>query len=141
MGLDMYLKADRFIFSSEAKPSIDLIPEGYEVESISIAAAYWRKQNAIHDWFVQNVQEGIDECQRVDVSRDKLAELVQVCTEVLADHELAPELLPTTSGFFFGSTEYDDWYFQGLEYTVQRLTALLRDLPAPHWDFTYCSSW
>ena len=23
-------------------------------------------------------------------------------------------LLPTTDGFFFGSTDYDDWYFDGL---------------------------
>jgi hypothetical protein len=44
---------------------------------------------------------------------------------VLADRTKADELLPTEGGFFFGGTEYDEYYFQDLEYTQRRLTELL----------------
>jgi hypothetical protein len=52
---------------------------------------------------------------------------------------LAPELLPTTGGFFFGDLEYNEWYFNTLERTEQELTALLSD---KSWDFMiYLASW
>ncbi len=33
---------------------------------------YWRKANGIHAWFVQNVQEGEDDCKEYYVSQSKL---------------------------------------------------------------------
>ena len=36
------------------------------------------------------------------------------------------KLLPTASGCFFGSTAYDDWYFNGLKYTLERFESLLK---------------
>jgi hypothetical protein len=44
---------------------------------------------------------------------------------VLADHSLAQELLPTQSGFFFGSTDYDEWYFSDVEDCKQQMEKLL----------------
>lgn len=38
-------------------------------------------------------------------------DLLSRCNEVLNDHSKASELLPTCAGFFFGSTDYDEWYF------------------------------
>ena len=35
--------------------------------------------------------------------------------------EFAMEHLPSRSGFFFGSTEYDDWYVRDLEDTVEQI--------------------
>ena len=34
--------------------------------------AYWLKANHIHNWFVQNLQDGVDECQYVFVEEDDL---------------------------------------------------------------------
>ena len=73
--------------------------------------AYWRKANAIHKWFVDNVQSGKDDCDSYEVSREQLVKLLGDCEQVKAHNELAEELLPTQSGFFFGSIEYDKWYF------------------------------
>ena len=39
-----------------------------------------------------------------------------ICDKVLDDNSLAEELLPTRSGFFFGSTDYDEWYFEDIKY-------------------------
>ena len=88
----------------------------------------WRKANQIHKWFVDNVQEGDDNCQRHYVSRETLQELLDRITTILdiktpvAREMKAEELLPTDiEGCFFGSKEYDDWYYQDLKHTKEIL--------------------
>lgn len=44
--------------------------------------AYWRKSNMIHKWFVENVQEGDDDCGYYEVSKEKLLELIHKCENV-----------------------------------------------------------
>jgi len=104
---------------------------------------YWRKANAIHRWFVEKIQDGVDNCAEYSVSTEDLVELRDICKQVLADPSKADELLPTQSGFFFGSTEVDEWYLEDLKYTVERLDVLL-DLPEVKdykINFYYSSSW
>ena len=88
----------------------------------------WRKANAIHKFFVDEVQEGDDNCQRHYVSRETLVELLDRITTILdiktpvAREMKAEELLPTDiEGCFFGSEEYDDWYYKDLEDTKKIL--------------------
>lgn len=141
MGLDMYLTAERYFWFNEEKPKIEAVPEGYEPKTVTVQAAYWRKANEIHKWFVDNVQNGEDECQPHYVPREKLVELRDLCQQVLDDHSKAPELLPTQAGFFFGGTEYDSWYFQGVQDTVEMIDKALASFPEKDWDFEYRSSW
>jgi hypothetical protein len=100
MGLDMYLKATRSLFGGEFGKSmktdslhrsikdlllsedIDLHPES-EMMTLKINIGYWRKANAIHAWFVKNVQGGKDEYQESPVERHQLLELKQACMTVL----------------------------------------------------------
>lgn len=56
--------------------------------NVSYTVAYWRKANHIHKWFVDNLQNGEDNCQRSYVSREKLNELLSVCHEVVKNSEL-----------------------------------------------------
>ena len=63
---------------------------------------YLRKANAIHHYIVENHADGIDECQIIELSRDDLEELHERVKAVVNDRSLAPELLPTSDGFFFG---------------------------------------
>ena len=72
------------------------------------------------------------------MSRGQLKELVDICKKVLDDHSLAEELLPTEEGFFFGSTDYDEYYYKDLEETVEMLEPLLEDEVG---EYSYCSSW
>lgn len=127
MGLDMYL------FESE-KENATFDDWKYSEELI-----YWRKANAIHRWFVVNVQDYKDDCEIYPVSKEKLEKLLYTCKEVLNDYTKAKELLPTKEGFFFGSTLYDDDYFDDIIFTMNNLIKILnrKDLK----NLYYCSSW
>lgn len=154
MGLDMYLSGKRYMskyFDAADSEKIAKVNEIFGVEGeedgdfgaqeVTFRVAYWRKANAIHKWFVDKCQDGVDECQETFVSREDLQKLVEICKSVLADMSKAEELLPTASGFFFGGTDYDEWYKQDLEYTVQRLEKVLNDTALTKMDFYYQSSW
>ena len=152
MGLDQYLKAERYLspashYGDDVNEAFHAVRKILDVEldndypsiAVRCTVGYWRKANAIHSWFVENVQGGVDECQDAYVSREKLAELLNTCEQVLGDHNLANDLLPTESGFFFGSTEYDEWYFGSLEETITIIkNALALD---NDYEFSYQSSW
>ena len=112
----------------------------------------WRKANQIHKWFVDNVQEGNDNCQRHWVPESKLEELLEIINEILEIEDpidrkaKAFHTLPTESGFFFGSEDYDDWYFEQLEDTKKVLDKLFNynaTAESGHRfdNFYYQSSW
>lgn len=107
--------------------------------TIGFPVAYWRKSNQIHNWFVTFVQDGNDNCQKHIVYRDRIEELRDLCVEVLEDNSKAEELLPNCEGFFFGSQEYDEYYFGDLQNTVEMLNRAL-ELPETY-DLYYQSSW
>ena len=157
MGLDMYLEASFSTRAYERPTDQDYadMREGKEVkiekspefedaiaaigfEDAPIDYAYnhfqyvfpiitWRKANAIHKFFVDEVQDGNDNCERHYVPRETLQELLDRITTILdiktpvAREMKAEELLPTQSGFFFGTEEYDDWYYKDLEDTKKTL--------------------
>ncbi len=149
MGLDMYLTAKRYVseyndadkeISTEIMRHFPELTALQTVQEISVRVGYWRKANAIHKWFVDHVQEGTDDCAPYDVSRDQLTALRDVCVRVRDwPSGLAAEQLPTANGFFFGGTDYDEWYFRDVENTIQIIDSCLQ-LPGS-WDFEYHSSW
>ena len=51
----------------------------------------------------------------------------------------ASKLLPSTSGFFFGSTDYDEWYFGNVQYTITLIENLLKVNDVM--DVYYQASW
>jgi len=131
MGLDMYLT-----YEYNTK------------EPIEREIVYWRKANAIHRWFVMNVQDGKDDCGQYRVSKSDLENLVRTCKKVLdkstdEDREaFAQYFLPTTSGFFFGPTDYDEWYFHHVQKTIEEISQFMEYMD--EWDnitITYHASW
>ena len=162
MGLDMYLEGSfsTRAYVSPTDADYEAMREGQEVtvskspELIDAIAAIgfedapiqhqwnhfqyvfpiitWRKANAIHKFFVDEVQKGNDNCERHYVSRETLQELLDRITTILdiktpvAREMKAEELLPTQSGFFFGTEEYDDWYYKDLEDTKKTLEKVFK---------------
>jgi hypothetical protein len=115
---------------------------------LDVECAYWRKANAVHDWFVRECQDGVDECQTSDaIDVEQLAHLRDLAQHAIeaydsGDPAKAAELLTPTSGFFFGSTEVDDWYRQDLVSTVEQLERAVRSAMAVGGvTFHYHSSW
>lgn len=148
MGLDMYLKAERFLWGggyehpdNEVSDKVSAAMGGTpgRVCEVKCDIGYWRKANHIHAWFVKNCQGGVDECQETEVNKDQLALLLDTCREVLADRSKAQELLPTQGGFFFGGTDYDQYYFDDVGNTIAILEKALT--MGPEWSITYQSSW
>ena len=152
MGLDMYLYKKNYIWQGEwIKPEARqevVVKKGGEVDNsikpervkyVVEEVGYWRKANQIHRWFVENVQSGTDDCGSYWVSREKLEELLDLCKQVRDDNSKAEELLPSVSGFFFGGTEYDEWYYEDINNTIKILEEVLADERGD--DFEYSSSW
>jgi len=81
---------------------------------------YFRKVNFVYNFFADKLE---NECCFAD--KADIEELISRCDKVLADHSLAEELLPTRSGFFFGSTDYDEWYFKDVEDCKKQMENLL----------------
>jgi hypothetical protein len=134
MELDMYLTADRYLsrYSEEDKNTLEELSKvkscllsDFRISNITYDLAYWRKANAIHNWFVKECQGGVYECQKTWVSIEQLKKLRDVCKIVLEDHSQAERLLPTGAGFFFGSTDYDEYYYQDLAQTVDIIDKIL----------------
>lgn len=158
MGLDQYLHAQKYVSEADwrgiesQRQFADIVKTmGLETVTreakllvpsaeVSIMVHQWRKANQIHKWFVDNVQYGEDDCRSYDVAREQLEELLALCVSVLSDRSLAEELLPVSEGFFFGSNEYADWYFEQIEETSKGLSLILTEIPSDY-TFTYQSSW
>lgn len=156
MGLDMYLTRHihvcNYSFDTAGQQMSAAImqalgikhPEHYANGSINIdlPAAYWRKANAIHGWFVQNVQGGNDDCRRYPVTHDQLNELRTLCQDAL-EGKHPKSALPPTDGFFFGNTSDDEYYREYLKHTIEQLDRVLDPANAvsEHDYFYYQSSW
>lgn len=155
MGLDMYLHAKKYVGgwshmqdTNEYRTLRNLFPDvpvsdGSPSAEVQFTVGYWRKANAIHNWFVQNVQGGEDECKPHYVERGQLIQLRDDCklemlvkTMALADHAGVVE---PTSGFFFGNDERDEWYYRSLEDTIKIIDKCLE--MTTDWSFEYQSSW
>ena len=84
----------------------------------------WRKANQIHHWFCENCK-----CLKPEVlymvTVEDLSKLCATMEKVLKNHKKAPLLLPTCQGFFYGSQEYDEWYFDELEYSLKHLKEII----------------
>lgn len=192
MGLDMYLYRKSYVrnwshMSPEELHQITVKKNKKthpwinpkNISGITELVGQWRKANAIHDWFVNHVQNGEDDCREYDVELSQLQELYDTCVLVrdntklvdgqikngysckevdgkfveipimepgktVADKSVAEDLLPTASGFFFGSTDYDEYYMEDINDTIRILEPLLKlEIPkgfnSP--DYSYRSSW
>ena len=150
MGLDMYVRAKRYLsdYNTADKIIKDMVNSSFtdlergniDINMVVGEAAYWRKANAIHKWFVENVQDNEDDCGEYYLDREHIKDLIEICKTVLNDRSKAVELLPTQSGFFFGDTNYDEYYFDDLQDAINQLEPLLNS-NYDKWEFYYHSSW
>lgn len=186
MGLDMYLYAEQYVSGYDFNPDAetekyrdlvsafnaeDVVDDSTPSAYVKFTVGYWRKANAIHKWFVEHCQDGVDDCRDAWVGREQLAELKETSEAVLKSlkmkdgkvyagstihpdgrveeryidgkvatfTEVAQDLLPTGDGFFFGGTDYDDWYATYLQDTINIVEKALK--LSDDWTFEYHSSW
>lgn len=204
MGLDMYLYAEKHISSYDYETingeltrrdnlmydkviesaGLNNLPASeYASTTVTKQVGYWRKANAIHGWIVRNLADGVDECQRIYMSRDDLISLRDSCVNELNNRSNAlpnkehksisvsdlseddvisklttaikeeskkkkgnvaladPLSLEPTSGFFFGSTDKDEYYYNDIERTVDIINSILAGTKDNEYSFYYQASW
>lgn len=155
MGLDMYLERRTYVKNWDHTPENKRIKitlegdtKGIDVKKVSYIieeAGYWRKANAIHGWIVDNLADGKDECQPIYLTQEKMQQLYDICVQLLSskDESMVEKLLPPRQGFFFGSYQIDDWYWQDLQQTVDILRPALDDLRlnGGYAEYYYQASW
>lgn len=95
MGLDIYFHLNK---------------EGQEETS---EIGYFRKVNFLVSFFEDYGE--VENLKPLKIEKSWVKDLINCCDEVLKDNSKADELLPTATGFFFGSTEYDERYFYYVE--------------------------
>jgi hypothetical protein len=176
----MYLSKRTYVknwghMSPEERHEITVKKNGQEVSTIKkeriseiIEEIHsWRKDNHIHSWFVNNIQDGEDNCREYYVPKNQLQELLDTCktvkeslenttkkkiqveagtfngekiyeeVETFEDTSVAEELLPRQSGFFFGNLLYDAYYLQSITETIDVLEECIKE----DGDYYYSSSW
>lgn len=180
MGLDMYLNKKNYVGNNyrddkdrvkltKSKRAKELGIKNDRITYIEENIGYWRKANAIHKWFVDNVQEGEDDCRDYYVSQEQLKELLGVCQEVLmkaviktisvefseyedgrivkkkekqrviVNADVIAKILPTEEGFFFGCTDYNEYYLRDIEDTIKIIENAIKEPNIS--SFYYKSSW
>ena len=154
MGLDMYLRLEEHSkcpvkgFGGDGD-TYHRDPNNWVCVTKEYAVCDWRKANHIHHWFVQNVQDGNDDCGQYPVKPDHLHTLRADCMFALdswnrGEYKVCHDVMPTASGFFFGSTEYDEYYADDLRKTIKVCDSLIHHLEANDslWSEAYYqSSW
>ena len=155
MCLDMYLNAKAYIGGRENTVKVEITHyDGNKekrtyrnIKDVTYEVGYWRKANAIHKWFVENCQDGNDDCKNYYVSEVDLKKLKETCELVLAsrgtadEKKVVSENLPPCEGFFFGSTDVDEYYFQDLEETIKIVDKALKEIEENGVDIYYCAWW
>lgn len=159
MGLDMYL------YIKKKSENICSADKEWGEEN-----AYWRKANQIHKYLCDNgevIREDIEYIVSKQVLVN-LLEICKKIKEkaVLKEGQLfigykwengqqipmhrngkyienseeIEAMLPTQSGFFFGSTAYDEFYMEDIEETIRKLEPIINDLKDDE-ETLYYASW
>src|SRR6188768_2531058 len=82
-----------------------------------IEAAYIRKNNAVNAWVARYCEKKVENVEEVKLPRSAVELLLADIDKVLvAPAALGPIVMPTSEGFFFGSTDYDEYYVGKLEW-------------------------
>lgn len=115
--------------------------------AVDVCCIYWRKANAVHGWFVNNCQGGTDDCGDYPVEAEQLAYLRKLCSDALTaytngDAGSAQTIMRPVGGFFFGSTDIDEWWAADMQRTIDEIDRVVQAAARiGNVSFSYHSSW
>lgn len=167
MGLDMYLYANKYdakhtygwedekrertakSFYPRALQKLALMhsKENFLSKETFYQIGYWRKFNALHSFIVDNYStNGEDDCRKIYLSLENLQEILDTLKKVKANPGNAEDILPPRAGFFFGSTQIDEWYMRDIEYSIELFEEVIatvkrNDKRKNYYEIYYQASW
>ena len=150
MGLDMYLYKRLYTKNWEHTPEesrfqITVIKNGEVLEDFSnptyvtTEIAYWRKFNALHGYIVDTYASGEDNCQDIYLEYSDLEDILNMLKEVLESKDSSN--LPPREGFFFGSDEVDEYYWEDVKESIRLFEDILSRKGSEDADYIYSASW
>ena len=98
----------------------------------------------MHSYILKTFANGVDDCQDIILYKEDVEQIKKVLDEVLNAHqqvEKAKELLPTQSGFFFGGTDYDEYYFEDVKVAADLMQNFLDNFDFDKYQLIYEASW
>ena len=69
----------------------------------------------------------VKRCVIEDERGDEYFVVFQRVDKVVLNTDVCEEMLPTEDGFFFGCTEYDEWYVKDIERTIEELKRIIKE--------------
>jgi hypothetical protein len=155
MGLDMYLYASKYESKSQWRNNkeevkgfypedledlqTDIFERNFVSKDTHYQIGYWRKFNALHHYIVENFADGEDDCRRIYLSPSDIGHILDTLRKARDNKERVGEILPTQSGFFFGTTDYDEWYWRDVEYAIRLFEEVVKI--QDEYEIYYQASW
>lgn len=113
---------------------------------------YWRKANHIHAYFVNNVQDGVDDQEAYEVTEETLLDLKSKLETAISLYESTDlsdadkedslnQTLPCQEGFFFGGTAYDEYYHEDNKSTLEYVNLVLDEMDFEKYMLFYSCWW
>lgn len=99
MGLDMYLKGEKFFWTDWENDANNQKEDGYKLTEKFLELGYWRKHPNLHGFIVNTFANGNDNCEKIRLEVEDLQKIIEA---------IESKALPETSGFFFGKSYYGD---------------------------------
>ena len=169
-GRNNEVETDNFYPEDLKKVGKQILKDNFMSKSTDYQIGYWRKFNALHGYFEKMVEHDNELLHGIFISEDELKELIKILTKIkkaLKDCptskkqikvgwnnkgpiyeeitvyccDLANELLPPTSGFFFGSQDIDEWYIKDLNYSLKIFKQALKLSQEHDYEIIYEASW
>ena len=133
------------VFSNELKTvkipnEVEKIFKGELKYCFAPSDAYFRKVNFLYAFFSKDI---VEETQTCVVDKARIGQLIDTCQDVLkhkGDEDYATENLPTQGGFFFGSLDYDKWYWKDVKdclKSMKKLYKAMGDDEFVRWHFSW----
>ena len=147
MGLDMYMYRKLYVknweLEKEDRYEVTVTRNGKVLEDwsnptyIEKEVGYWRKFNALHGYIVDEFAGGLDNCEQIYLSKEDLQKILDTLIEVYETKDATK--LPPTEGFFFGSTDVDEYYWDDVKQSIEAFKTYAAD---DEWvDYFYTASW
>ncbi|HDW3968936.1 TPA: hypothetical protein RMT52_005127 [Escherichia coli] len=124
MGLDIY-------FESQPKNELNN-------ESSRKQIGYFRKFNALVGWMERNVGE-VKNCELLELTMNDICFLKAHLMHI--NESNCEEILPVTEGFFFGSQEYDEYYWLDVVELKELVDEIIENHDFHNNRLTFCAWW
>ena len=162
MGLDMFLESvpkvegvdpytlvtlDLYEFDKEKnqdlykkiEPHIYLKGKHITWLAISVTEGKWNKAHSINGWFVEMIQDGENDCDYYEVSREDITELLSLCKTVMKYEDGKRE--DAFYGYSCGWSDTRKIDIETLEETINICQRILRKFDFKNRTLFYTNSW